>query len=170
MADDIVDELLGQWNELEPDRDWSGIGVVVRIQRLAKLLQQGTERALAPLDLRLWEYDVLSALRRQGPPFQLPAHALARAALLTSGAMTTRIDRLVDKGLVSRLPRAEDRRGVAIILSPAGLELVERALTARMAAAEEQLESIGLDERRALAASLRKLLLAASDPDGPQPS
>ena len=72
-VEDQVDKLLGQWARERPELDCSSLGVVVRVQFLAKLCQRGAERALARLGLRLWEYDVLSALRRQGPPYQLPA-------------------------------------------------------------------------------------------------
>jgi len=156
---DVVDRLLSQWTREQPDLDCSGLAIVVRIQRLAKLMQQGAEQVLAPLALKLWEYDVLSALRRQGEPFTLPATALARAALLTSGAMTTRIDRLVDKGLVAREPCSADRRGVNVRLTEAGMQLVDRALAARMRAAGKLVAGLPADQRATLDSALRELLL-----------
>ena len=162
---DAVDRLLGQWTREQPDLDCSGLAIVVRIQRLAKLLHQGAERVLAPLDLKLWEYDVLSALRRQGEPCAWPASDLARAALLTSGAMTTRIDRLADKGLVLRQPRSCDRRGVNVRLTPSGLRLVDQALEARMRAAGEMVAALPVSERSSLDTALRELLLKL-DPAG----
>ena len=92
MTDDTVDELLAQWADERPGLDVSALGVVVRLQRLGKLLGRRANRALRRHGLKLWEYDVLSVLRRQGRPFALPATDLARLANLTSGAMTTRID------------------------------------------------------------------------------
>lgn len=162
---DAVDRLLGQWTREQPGLDCSGLAIVVRIQRLAKLMQQGAERVLAPLDLRLWEYDVLSALRRQGEPFVLPATELARAALLTSGAMTTRIDRLAEKGLVLREPRSCDRRGVNVRLTQAGLLRVDQALEARMRAAGQIVAALPPGQRAGLDAALRALLLGL-DPVG----
>lgn len=156
---DAVDRLLGQWTREQPGLDCSGLALVVRIQRLAKLTQQGAERVLAPLDLKLWEYDVLSALRRQGEPFALPATELARAALLTSGAMTTRIDRLANRGLVLREPRSCDRRGVNVRLTRPGLRLVDQALEARMRAAGEIVAGLPASQRGQLDAALRQLLL-----------
>ena len=108
---DQVDELLQDWNAERPELDYSALGVVVRIQLLGKLLQRSAEAALRPLQLKLWEYDVLSALRRKGRPYEQPATELARLTMLTTGAMTTRIDRLEEKGLVTRTTDPNDRRG-----------------------------------------------------------
>jgi len=160
MMQDTVDRLLGQWTREQPGLDCSGLAIVVRIQRLAKLMQQGAERVLAPLDLKLWEYDVLSTLRRQGEPFMLPASDLARAALLTSGAMTTRIDRLAEKGLVIREQRSCDRRGVNVRLTLPGQRLVDQALQARMRAAGEIVAGLSSGQRELLDGALRELLLA----------
>jgi DNA-binding MarR family transcriptional regulator len=114
---DQVDQLLEDWNAERPELDYSPLGVVVRIQLLGKLLQRSAEVALRPLKLKLWEYDVLSALRRKGKPFEQPATELARLTMLTSGAMTTRVDRLEAKGLVERTTDPEDRRGVNVKLT-----------------------------------------------------
>ena len=94
MQEDIVDQLLREWGDEHPDMDTRALGIVVRIQVLAKLLQQRTTAALKRHGLKHWEYDVLSVLRRQGKPFELPATEIADAAMLTSGAMSTRIDGL----------------------------------------------------------------------------
>lgn len=155
---DPVDKLLDQWSEERPELDWSGLGVVVRVTLLAKLMARSAEQALAPLDLRLWEYDVLSALRRQGSPYSLPASELARAALLSSGAMTTRIDRLAGKGLVRRTPDPDDRRGVNIRLTPRGARLIDAAIEARLRVADAQVARLAPAERRLLSAGLRKLM------------
>lgn len=154
---DEVDKLLDQWVSERPDIDWSPLGVVVRMTRLAKLMARSAEEALAPLDLRLWEYDVLSALRRQGPPFVLPVSRLAHLALLSSGAMTTRIDRLAGKGLVRRGRDPEDGRGVLIRLTRRGAAVVDSALEARLRAAEVQVAALNPRDRKLLTGLLRKL-------------
>jgi len=159
MTVDPVDKLLGQWAQERPELDCSSLSVVVRILFLGKVFRQSTERALASLDLKLWEYDVLSALRRQGPPFQLPATALARESLLTTGAMTNRIDRLEARGLVTRQGDPVDRRGVNVSLTQAGQQLTDQAIEARLKAANGQLAALSSDERRAISEGLRKLLL-----------
>jgi DNA-binding MarR family transcriptional regulator len=168
VVQDQVDKLLDQWARERPELDCSSLSVVVRVQFLAKLCQQGAERALARLDLRLWEYDVLSALRRQGPPFQLPATALARASMLSSGAMTNRIDRLEARGLVVRGPEPSDRRGVNVRLTDRGRQLTDEAIEARLTAADAQLAALSGTERRAASAALRKVLLVAGAGDPPR--
>ncbi|MCC7488378.1 MAG: MarR family transcriptional regulator [Gammaproteobacteria bacterium] len=167
--EDQVDKLLGQWARERPELDCSSLSVVVRVQFLAKLCQKEAERALAGLGLRLWEYDVLSALRRQGAPFQLPATALARASMLTSGAMTNRIDRLEARGLVLRATEPSDRRGVNVRLTERGHQLIDQAIGARLTAADSQLGALSGQERRAASAALRKVLLAAGRGSRPRP-
>ena len=163
--DDQVDKLLHQWAHERPELDCSRLSVVVRVLLLSKVFRRSAEKALAPLRLKLWEYDVLSVLRRQGPPFQLPATGLARASMLTSGAMTNRIDRLEARGLVERVPDPDDRRGVMVRLTPVGRRLTDDAIEARLAAANEQLEVLSVQERRAVSDGLRKVFTAVEAPD-----
>lgn len=157
---DPVDTLLSQWANERPELDCSSLSVVVRVLFLAKILRQDAERELAGQGLKLWEYDVLSALRRQGPPFQLPATALARESMLTSGAMTNRIDRLETRGLVARGPDPADRRGVMVALTDKGHRLTDAAIEARLHAANEQLKALSATERRLVADGLKKVFLA----------
>lgn len=161
---DEVDRLLNQWAHERPELDCATLGVVVRVLLLAKVFRLSAERALAPLDLKLWEYDVLSALRRQGPPFQLPATGLARASMLTSGAMTNRIDRLEERGLVVRATDPADRRCVNVRLTERGRRLTDAAIEARLAASDRQLARLAPAERRAVTDGLRKVLLDTGAP------
>lgn len=158
--DDAVDQLLAEWRGQRPELDCEALGIVVRVQLLGKLLRRDAEKALKPLSLKLWEYDVLSVLRRQGKPFRMSASALAEAAVLTSGAMTTRIDGLERRGWVSRQPDPLDRRGVQVRLTPAGRKLIDQAIAARLEAANQQLEQLTERERKVIAGGLRKLLFA----------
>jgi DNA-binding MarR family transcriptional regulator len=157
MQDDVVDLLLRQWGRERPELDVSGLSVVVRIQLLAKMLRRQTERQLAPLGLEVWEYDVLAALRRQGRPFELPATALARETLLSTGAMTNRIDRLEERGAVRRRHDPADRRCILVSLTSAGRRLVDEAIQRRLEAADETLSALSRAERRRLADLLRML-------------
>ena len=157
---DAVDRLLEEWKGQRPELDCEALAIVVRVQLLGKLLQRDAEKALQPLRLKLWEYDVLSVLRRQGQPFQKSASALAAAAMLSSGAMTTRIDRLEERGWVQRQADPDDRRGVRVRLTPAGLAVIDQAIGARLEAAKQQLRVLTQPEREAVAGGLRKLLLA----------
>ena len=159
MSRDLVDQLLAQWRHERPDQDVSGLGLVVRVELLAKCLQRETARVLGGLGLKTWEYDVLSALRRQGPPYELPATRLASDSLLSTGAMTTRIDQLERKGWVRREPDPDDRRGVRVFLTPQGVTLVDKAFKARLSAAEFSLEALKRSERESVDGGLRKLMV-----------
>lgn len=159
MNTDIVDELLQQWAAERPKMDVSALGVVVRIQMLAKLLTRRTARALKGHGLKHWEYDVLSVLRRQGAPFELPATEIASSALLTTGAMTTRIDGLQERGLVSRRKSREDARSILVRLTARGIEVVDHAIESRLEEANEVLANIPVAEQKRIADSLRELLV-----------
>jgi DNA-binding MarR family transcriptional regulator len=161
MSRDTVDRLLQQWRSERPDLDVSQLGLAIRIEMLAKLMRRETARNLSKLGLKTWEYDVLSVLRRQGEPFELPATELAKASLLTSGAMTTRIDHLESRGLVRRERDPDDRRGVRIRLTKQGLALIDEAIRARLSAAETGIGCLTRKERVSADAALRKLLLAS---------
>jgi DNA-binding MarR family transcriptional regulator len=165
MQHDSVDKLLAQWHRERPELDVSGLAIVVRIEWAAKLLRLGAAENLESVGLKPWEYDVLSALRRQGPPYALLATELADASLLTSGAMTTRIDNLEDSGWVVRNRDDEDRRVVRIQLTRKGVTLVDRAIGARLAAADASTAALTKRERADLEAGLRKLLVSLSAPE-----
>lgn len=159
MSEDTVDQLLQQWAEERPGLDVSALGVVVRIQHLGKLLGRRANRALKQHGLKHWEYDVLSVLRRQGFPFELPATEIARAVHLTSGAMTTRIDGLEDRGLVARRPSSDDGRSVLVKLTEKGRQVIDQALHTRLEDATAAMTEVPPAERSILATSLRKMLL-----------
>jgi DNA-binding MarR family transcriptional regulator len=166
MNRDSVDQLLRQWSRERPRIDVSPLGVVVRIQLLAKRLQQQTTAVLRQHDLKHWEYDVLSVLRRQGEPFELPASEIAAAALLTSGAMTTRIDGLEKRGLVKRRRGRTDRRSILVRLTARGIKQVDAALQTRLEDARNALAGIGKKQQRHLAEALQELLANMEGKDG----
>jgi DNA-binding MarR family transcriptional regulator len=159
---DEVDDLVTAWRAQRPDLDVEPMQVLSRISRLARHLDIARRGAFADHGLESWEFDVLSALRRQGPPFQLTPGALLRATLVTSGTMTNRIDRLERKGLVHRGPDPRDKRGVLVTLTAAGRERVDAALDGLLH--RERALLVGLDpgERRNLA-DLMRILLAPFD-------
>ena len=165
MKKDPIDEILDQWSEERPDLDTASLGVVIRVMTLYRSFRRQATRALEPLDLELWEYDVLSALRRQGKPFALPATGLARETDLSSGAMTNRIDRLETRGLVRRRPDRHDRRGVIVSLSAKGRKLIDTAIQHRLDSAKESLQSLSAAQQRELARLLRIAVLATPDAD-----
>jgi DNA-binding MarR family transcriptional regulator len=165
MNKDPIDQILGQWSDERPDLDTTSLGVVIRVMTLYRSFSRQAARALEPLDLELWEYDVLSALCRQGEPYVLPATRLARETELSSGAMTNRIDRLEGRGLVRRRPDRNDRRGVNVSLTAKGRTLIDEAIQHRLDAARESLRALSPAQQRELARLLRIAVLAAPEPD-----
>jgi DNA-binding MarR family transcriptional regulator len=142
--------------------------VMSRLSRLARHLDRARRAAFAAHDLEPWEFDVLSALRRQGPPYQLSPGALLHATLVTSGTMTNRIDRLAAAGLVSRHRDPQDKRGVLVALTERGQRAADAALEGLLAREQELLTGLDAGQQAELAGLLR-LLLAPFDarPDGP---
>ncbi|MBT8102525.1 MAG: MarR family transcriptional regulator [Gammaproteobacteria bacterium] len=160
MRKDAVDDILEQWSEERPELDTASLGIVIRVMSLYRAFVRQATEALEPLGLELFEYDVLSALRRQGKPFSLPATGLAKATGLSSGAMTNRIDKLEQRGLVRRRQDRNDRRGVAVSLTARGRRAIDDAIQLRLDAADGSLRSISGKERKQLATLLRKVRLA----------
>ncbi|MDH3983868.1 MAG: MarR family transcriptional regulator [Gammaproteobacteria bacterium] len=166
MKKDAVDDILEQWSDERPELDTASLGVVIRVTSLNRaFLRQATE-ALAPLDLELFEYDVLSALRRQGRPYALPATGIARETGLSSGAMTNRIDKLESRGLVIRKGDKGDRRAVIVSLTAAGKRAIDDAIQLRLEAADESLRGLTSRERNELARLLRKVRLTGTEGAG----
>lgn len=164
---DSVDEVLEQWAAERPDLDARPLGPVLRIHLLDGLLAGRLDAALAPHGLARWEFDVLAALRRVGPPHSLSPGALCASAQLSSGAMTHRIDRLQAAGLVRRGRDPADRRGVQVALTRKGLALADRAIGARLAVASEVLSGLSAARRRALDDGLRELILGFEEGSTP---
>jgi DNA-binding MarR family transcriptional regulator len=155
---DEVDDLVAAWHTQRPDLDVAPLQVLSRVSRLARHLDIARRGAFAAHDLESWEFDVLSALRRSGPPFQLTPGALLRATLVTSGTMTNRIDRLAGRGLVRREPDPRDRRGVLVTLTRQGAAVVDAALAGLLDSERKLLAALDEEERQVLATMLRTLL------------
>src|SRR6266699_5871136 len=168
---DEVDDLVAAWRAQRPDLDVEPMQVLSRISRLARHLDIARRGAFAEHKLESWAFDVLSALRRQGPPFQLTPGALLRATLVTSGTMTNRIDRLAAEGLVRREPDPRDKRGVLVTLTGQGQVRVDAALAGLLRRERVLLAGLDAGERQHLAGLLRFLLapfdaLLARSPPG----
>lgn len=157
---DRIDLIRAQWSRERPDLDSGGFGITGRILVLGKLLERRVGAALAHLDLNLWAFDVLATLRRQGPPYRLTPTELSRATMLTTGAMTNRLDRLEAENLVKRELDPDDRRGLRIVLTSRGLDLVERAIAARFEEAESAVAALTAGERKVLEKLLRRMTVS----------
>lgn len=163
MAEDEVDRLVDAWRRERPDMDVSPMHVLSRVSRLAHHLDKARKQAFASHHLEAWEFDVLSALRRAGKPYQLSPGQLVHETLVTSGTMTNRVDRLAKRGLVERLPDPDDRRGVQVKLSTAGRKAVDGALDALLTHEKQLLAGLSKAEAQSLADALRTLSLPFDD-------
>jgi DNA-binding MarR family transcriptional regulator len=152
---DEVDRLVEAWGRERPELDTGPMQVLSRVTRLARHLDLARRHAFAAHGLETWEFDVLSALRRAGPPYELSPGRLLRETLVTSGTMTHRIDKMAARGLVARLPDPDDRRGVRVRLTDSGRAAVDAALDALLDSERELLAGLSPAERDRVGAALR---------------
>ncbi|MDS1272116.1 MarR family transcriptional regulator [Lipingzhangella sp. LS1_29] len=155
---DEVDGLVEAWRTERPDLDVSPLHVLSRVSRLARHLDRARRTVFTESDLEPWEFDVLSELRRAGPPYVLSPGRLLRATMVTSGTMTNRIHRLEHAGLVQREPDPADRRGVLVQLTQRGRERVDAALVHLLEHEETILGELSESDRDVLASLLRSVL------------
>jgi DNA-binding MarR family transcriptional regulator len=161
---DHVDEVLAQWAAVRPDLDASPMGVIGRLSRLTRLIDGELRRTFAAHDLDAASFDVLATLRRNDR--SLTPAELMRSSMVTSGAITQRLDRLAGRGLVTRTPSRTDGRVVHVSLTDEGRALIDRALPDHVATEHRILASLDATERAALAGTLRGLLEALESAAG----
>lgn len=162
---DEVDRIIAAWRAEAPGLDTEPLAVLSRVSRLARHLDLARKRCFAAHGLEVWEFDVLAALRREGPPYELSPGELIHQTLSSSGTMTNRIDRLTEDGLVRRLPDPTDRRGVLVRLTDEGRERVDAALADLLRYEESLLAALTTAERDQLATLLRTVLAPLDEPD-----
>jgi DNA-binding MarR family transcriptional regulator len=156
---DEVDRIVEAWIAQRPDLDFSPLEVLSRVDRLSRHLDRARRDAFRRSDLEPREWDVLSALRRAGEPFQLSPKQLLQQTLVSSGTMTNRIDRLVGRRLVHRESDPGDGRSILVTLTADGRLRVDAAITRLVDAEAHLLESLSRGDRERLAGLLRKLSL-----------
>jgi len=157
---DEIDRLVAEWNRQRPNLDVSASHTLTRITRLALLQTASFAPVFARYGVTWGEHLVLAALRRAGPPFRMAPTTLLSALLLSSGAMTNRLDRLEEMGLVRRLADPNDRRGRLVELTAKGRRVVEKAVVDHIADEDRLIAPLSRSERKQLAGLLRKLLLS----------
>ena len=160
---DGIDRILGQWKKERPELELRPMGLIGRIQRAAAALRPRLDETHDLSGLQFESFDVLASLRRSGPPFQLSPTQLYREMMLTSGAMTNRIDRLEEAGLVARRPDPDDRRGTLVRLTAKGKALIDAATTKHVENEERLVSALTIREQQQLSDLLRKLLIALGD-------
>ena len=153
---DHVGRIMAQWGVERPDLDVSPQGVIGRLHRLAQRLTEELVAVYGEYGLGEGEFDVLATLRRSGPPYELAPGELARSTMVSSGAVTKRVDRCVEQGWVTRRVSESDQRGRVIALTPAGLDVIDRAFTAHMANEHRLVGLLDETERTQLAHLLEK--------------
>ncbi|TPI36612.1 MarR family transcriptional regulator [Mesorhizobium sp. B3-1-9] len=156
---DRAGRAMEQWRRERPDLDVSPMGVIGRLNEASALIARDR---LAPVfarfGLQSGEFDVLATLRRSGAPYALTPTELYEATMVTSGAMTARLDRLEKAGLTRRAPHPSDRRGVVVQLTAKGLALIDEAVTAHVANEHKVLSGLTPAERETLSLLLEKLI------------
>ena len=157
------------WAEQRPDLDTWPIEIVARVGRLAQYFDHGLAQVFAEHSLRRESWDALASLRRIGPPFRLSPTELYRGLMRTSGAVTNRLHRLAEAGLIRRVPDPSDGRGMLVELTRQGRALVDRVAPEHVANERRMLAALTPAEQRQLADLLRKLLLSFETESGPAP-
>ena len=151
---DTVAKALDEWRRERPDLDPSPMGVFGRLRRAAELSRQELETFLAPHELTPKSFDVLANLRRGGPPYRKTPSELAESSLLSSGAMTGRLDSLERQGLIKRSPHPHDRRVMFAELTESGLRLIDDVFARHLANEETLLGELTPEQRERIADSL----------------
>jgi DNA-binding MarR family transcriptional regulator len=157
-SSDHVAHMIELWRAETPDAPTAPISVIARILRAAQHLEHEITRGLSAYGLGNREFDVLSALRRSGPPYTLTVSDLRREVLLTSGGLTKLLERLEQAGLVTRKQDLEDRRVVRVLLSDAGRELQQVAMDFDLPREDRLLSPLDEEQRQTLAHLLQLLL------------
>ncbi|GAB3248218.1 MarR family transcriptional regulator [Alteromonas gracilis] len=155
---DGVDRIEDQWDAEWPDLDVGPMRVVGRLSRLAALLDAELRPVFEYAGLADGEFDLLATLRRAGAPYELSAGELSRNTMVTPGAITKRVDRLVARGLVERRVADDDARGRRIRLTEVGRDLVTDVMPRHMANEERLLAGLDAAERDQLVVLLRRVL------------
>lgn len=151
---DHVGRIMAQWAAERPDLDVSPQALIGRLHRLAAALTDELVTVYAEFGLGEGEFDVLATLRRSGAPFALTPGELAETTMVSSGAITKRVDRCLERGWVTRTVSDQDARGRLVKLTPAGRRLIDRAFTAHMTNEHRLVEGLSPEERADLAALL----------------
>lgn len=160
---DYIDQIVSAWSRERPDLDLTPMRIIGRISRAAHILDRRLEDTFATLALHGGRFDVLAALRRAGPPYCLTPTALYNSLLISSGAITNRLDRLAADGLVERIASNGDRRSLLVKMTPKGLKKINEAISLHLRNEHNLISELTDNERATLVRILRKLLVELGD-------
>jgi DNA-binding MarR family transcriptional regulator len=162
---DWTDALLDDFSAVRPRQDMGPYQVTARLSRIALHVARVQEESFGRYGLNRGEVGVLAALRFAGPKQQLSPTRLFKGLMLSSAGITSRLDRLEQRGYVKRSRHPDDRRGVLVELTDSGRHVLEMAVNADTARERELMAGLNAAERKALAALLKKLL-SSLEPNG----
>jgi DNA-binding MarR family transcriptional regulator len=155
---DRIDALVGQWKSERPDLDLDVMALAARVMRAGQLIDDRVSTGASGYGLSKAEGDVLFTLRRAGEPYRLSPSQLSQSLLVATGTMTSRLDRLEERGLIKRIPSKTDRRSLDVALMPEARKLVDEAVTRHVDNEERMLSALTKAERADLEHILRKLI------------
>ncbi|EGR3962335.1 MarR family transcriptional regulator [Vibrio cholerae] len=158
MPNDKVDAILAQWRSVRPDLDCSSMGVVGRLRQTNGIWKTKLDQVFDGFGLSCIEFDILATIRRNDR--EITPTELYQTLMLSSGAISTRVEQLVQRGLVQRVASEQDRRSCKVTLTAQGIELVDQALNAHVANVDGMLGVLTEQERKQLGQLLKKILLA----------
>lgn len=156
--DDLLDQLIHDWQREKPELDASAMHIVGRVLQLGKKLEKRATQALQHQGIHYTDLDVLATLRRSGKPYELTPTELRKSVLITSGAMTALLDRLEKAGLLRRQTDVNDGRVRTAVLTPEGKKFIDSAIKVRFAEAQSAIAALSEAERQQLAQLLKKTL------------
>jgi DNA-binding MarR family transcriptional regulator len=159
MTEDSVDKILKQWQVARPDLDCSPMGVVGRLRRTSNVWKTQMDKVFKQEGLNSIEFDILATLRRCGQPEVTPTE-LYRTLMISSGAVSTKIEQLVQRGFVARVASEDDRRSCKVKLTDEGQDYIDGALNAHVANMETMIGVLSSKEQQQLAVLLKKIQLA----------
>lgn len=155
---DQVDHILQQWHDTRPDLDCSAMGIIGRLHRVNIIWKKQLDVVFEQKNMNSTEFDILATLRRNQIP--LTPTELYQTLMISSGAMSTRIEMLVQRGLIERISSEKDRRSCKVKLTKQGLAELDSALEAHVVNMDGMLNVLDGDEKKQLAWLLKKVLLA----------
>ncbi len=157
-SEDNVDKLLAQWAAVRPELDCSTMGVVARLRKTSNIWTSTLEVIFKAHDLSIIEFDILATLRRTNEA--VTPTELYHSLMLSSGAVSTRIEQLVKRGFVQRIASEQDRRSCKVTLTDKGIEIIDVAVNAHVANMNNMLTVLNQKEQKQLTELLKKVLLA----------
>jgi DNA-binding MarR family transcriptional regulator len=166
---DHIDRVIAQWKDQGMKLDLGPVGIIGRAGRIMEYVDRALESKFEEFGISRGTFDVLAALKRDGPPFRLSQRDLMRSLLRTSGSMSLRIDTLEREGLVTRVQDRDDRRSVFVTLTTKGSNLLQRVIPEHLANENLLIATFTTSEKEQLTTLLRKWLIAleADASDGP---